>query len=65
MNWLNLSNRYLNLAHVAHAVPCYSGACPETRKVYDVEIFMVNGDTFTLRGADAEALLIALEEECK
>ena len=53
MKWLKLSNRYLNLAHVASVFVFPDGAC---------DVGMVNGQTFELTGADAEALLIALEE---
>ena len=56
MKWLKLSNRYLNLAHVASVYAFPDGGC---------DVGLVTGQTFELTGADAEALLIALEEECK
>lgn len=57
MKWIKLSNRYLNIAHVASVYASTDGAC---------HVLMGNERaSFTLTGADAEAFLIALEEECK
>jgi len=53
MKWLKLSNRYLNLAHVASVYAFDDGAC---------DVGVANGQTFELKGADADTLLIALEE---
>lgn len=61
MNWLNLSNRYLNLAHVV-SVSVNSANSPYKPVA---TVATVDGTCFELRGDDAETLLIALEEECK
>lgn len=58
MKWLKLSNRYLNLAHVSSVYAFADGDC-DVIMGHDREL------SFTLTGADAEVLLIALEEECK
>jgi len=58
MKWIKLSNRYLNLAHVACVYVHTDGEC-------DVHMANDREMSFSLKGADAEALLIALEEECK
>ena len=60
MKWIKLSNRYLNLAHVASVF-----ALPTGDDGVTTCNVLANHEWFTLRGADAEALLIALEEECK
>lgn len=59
MNWLNLSNRYLNLAHVV-SVTASSANSPYKPVAI---VATVDGGCFELRGDDAEVLLIALEQE--